>query len=71
MGVFEPPTFGENPKRREAPGEAAVRLASWWQTVWGLLGVKFYLFEQKALQKVAGAYIRRWPKLARWKALDK
>lgn len=73
MPEIGPPSFGSDPPkaRTESPGEAQVRLAAWWKSLWMIFGVRFYPFEEEALAKVAGAYIRRWPKLAKWKALNK
>lgn len=58
---------GEEP-REESPGEAQVRFASWLKSLCKIFGVSFYPFEEEALAKVAGAFIRRWPKLGKWKA---
>jgi hypothetical protein len=64
------PGFGQEP-RNESPGEAQVRLASWLIDVAGIFKVHFYPFEQTALAKAVGPFIRRWPALAKWKAPKK
>jgi hypothetical protein len=57
--------------RDESPGEAQIRLASWFKALFVLLGVRLYPFEEEALAKVMGALIRKWPALRRWKAPKK
>jgi hypothetical protein len=54
--------------RQESPGEAQMRLASWFKALFALLGVRLYRFEEEALAKVMGAFIRKWPALGKWKA---
>lgn len=64
---FGPPTFGDNEKpREESPGEAQIRLSLWLVTLMGLLRIRYYPFEQEALAKAIGPWIRRWPSLAEW-----
>jgi hypothetical protein len=58
---------GDQP-RDESPGEAQVRLASWFKAVLKAFGVSLYPFEEEALAKVCGAIIRRWPRMGKWKA---
>lgn len=54
--------------RDESPGEAQQRLAAWLILVAGIFKVKFHPFEREGLAKALGPFIRRWPKLAKWKA---
>ncbi len=61
---------GETP-RVESLGEAQVRWASWFKSLFAIFGVKFYPFEEEAMAKVCGAFIRRWPALGKWKAPKK
>lgn len=69
MAGFVPPNI-EKP-RDESPGEAQVRLAAWFITLVGFLGVRYYPFEREAQAKAMGPWLRRWPALAKWKAPKK
>lgn len=61
------PAHDDGP-RKETPGEAQVRLASWIVLVLGLVGVRYYPFEEEAMAKAVGPLIRRFPWLGKWKA---
>jgi len=67
MTEFKPPTFGEEP-RQESPGEAHRRLGAWWLSIWRLFGVKFSSRHEDAAAILAGPFIKRWPRLGKWKA---
>ena len=60
------PSFGQEERRDESPGEAEVRLAEWLAMLAGLAGVRFYPFEKEALAKAIGPFIRKWPQLKEW-----
>ena len=71
MTGFEGQIPGGDLPRPESPGEAQVRLADWLAILAGIFGITFYPFEKEALAKALGPFIRKWPILADWKALDK
>lgn len=67
MPEVGPQTFGEEP-RKESPGEAQQRVASWFLDIWRTFGVKFTETHQQAAAVLAGPFLKRWPWLAKWKA---
>ena len=68
MAGFESQSPNNQQPRIESVGEAQVRLASWIKSALMLFRVKLYPFEEEALAKVMGAFIRRWPRLGKWKS---
>lgn len=71
MAGFETQIPGGEEPREESPGEAQVRLASWVKILVGFFGVRFRPFEEEALAKALGPFIRRWPGIAEWEAPKK
>jgi len=68
---FEDQIPGGTQPRNESPGEAQIRFGAWLKVFFGIFGVRFYPFEEEALAIVAGAFIRKWPSLGKWKAPTK
>lgn len=71
MPGFEGQIPGGDKPREESPGEAQIRIADWFITLVGFFGIKYHHFEREAQAKAMGPWVRRFPRLAKWKAPKK
>ena len=64
------PRFGDDEPRKESPGEAQRRVASWFLSIWQAypMSLKFNSKHHDAAAILAGPFIKRWPFIGTWKA---